>query len=129
MDRTLTEKDLICPQCGSQMTEIGQDVIRRLKIVPAKFVVVETHIHRYACGNCQQNEGNTPVVSAKDDPAVIPGGNATAEAIAYLATEKFVMHFPLYRMEQQFRASGVPLSRQTMSNWLLKSSELWLEPL
>lgn len=129
VDRTLPEEELICPQCGTQMTEIGQDVIRRLKIVPAKFVVVETHIHRYACGNCQQNEGNTPVVSAKDDPAVIPGGNATAEAVAYLATEKFVMHSPLYRMEQQFKTSGVPLSRQTMSNWLLKSSELWLEPL
>ena len=129
VERTLSDEELVCPQCGNQMTEIGQDVIRRLKIVPAKFVVVETHIHRYACGNCQQNAENTPVVSAKDDPPVIPGGNATPEAVAYLATEKFVMHSPLYRMEQQFKSSGIPLSRQTMSNWLLKSSELWLEPL
>lgn len=52
VERTLSDEELVCPQCGSQMTEIGQDVIRRLKIVSAKFVVAETHIHRYTCGNC-----------------------------------------------------------------------------
>jgi len=128
-ERILSGDDLLCPQCGEQMKDIGRDVIRRLKVVPAKFVIVETHIHRYACESCQKNGTSTPVVSAKADPAVVPGGCATPEAVAYLATEKFVMHSPLYRMEQHFKLAGIPLSRQTMSNWLLKSSKLWLEPL
>nr|WP_242981392.1 IS66 family transposase [Ruminiclostridium sufflavum] len=33
------------------------------------------------------------------------------------------MRAPLYRQEQDFRRYGICLSRQTMSNWLLKCSE------
>ena len=129
VDKTLPEEERVCPQCGEQMEDIGQDVIRKLKIIPARVVVVETHIHRYACANCQKNADSTPVISAKVAPAVIPGSNATPEAISYLAVEKFVMYSPLYRMEQQFNRIGVPLSRQTMSNWLLKACSLWLKPI
>ena len=129
IDRVLSGDDLLCPRCGEEMTEIGTDKIRRLKIVPAKFVIVETTLHRYACKVCDKEDISTQIVSTKADPAVVPGGCATPEAVSYLAVEKFKMYTPLYRMEQQFKLAGVPLSRQTMSNWLLKASELWLEPL
>lgn len=127
--RDVSGEGKVCPECGNEMQYIGEDVIRRLKIVPAKFVVVETHLRRYACKKCQETGVSTPVVSGKADPAVIPGSNAEAEAIAYLAFEKFVMHSPLYRIEQHCKWIGIPLSRQTMSNWLLKAAELWLNPL
>ncbi len=38
------------------------------------------------------------------------------------------MGSPLYRQEQELKRQGIPLSRQTMSNWILKASELYLEP-
>ena len=49
--------------------------------------------------------------------------------MAYLAAQKFVMHSPLYRLQQEFERQGLKLSRQTMSNWLLSASEDWLEPI
>ena len=110
------------------MTEISKEVVRRLKIVPAKFVVVETHIYRYACKNCDRNNVSTPVLSASDDKPVIRGSIATPEAIAYIMTQKFMMYSPLYRMEQEFNRTGVPLSRQTMANWLIKATEVRLQP-
>ena len=42
--RDVPESERICDICGEQLERIGEDVIRRLKIVPAKYVVVETHI-------------------------------------------------------------------------------------
>ena len=36
-------------------------------------------------------------------------------------TQKYVMYSPI-RQEQEYSRAGVPLSRQTMSNWLLKAS-------
>ena len=54
---------------------------------------------------------------------------ASAEAVAYLATQKFVMYSPLYRLEQEFNRQGLKLSRQTMANWLLNTSEKWLQPI
>lgn len=44
-------------------------------------------------------------------------------------TQKFVMGVPLYRQEQEFNRNGIQLSRQTMSNWLIKATEDWLEPI
>lgn len=43
-------------------------------------------------------------------------------------TQKFVMGAPLYRQEQELKRQGIPLSRQTMSNWILKASQDYLEP-
>ena len=130
VEKRLEGNDLKCPNCGDEMEQIGETVVRRLKLIPAKAVITETHIFSYACKKCTVSEDEkTLVVSAKDDLPVIPGSNATAEAIAFLAEGKFVAYTPLYRMEQILKRRGIPLSRQTMSNWLLKACELWLEPI
>ena len=60
---------------------------------------------------------------------VIKGGFASPETIAHIAVQKFMMASPLYRQEQEWKQKGILLSRQTMSNWLLKASKGWLEPL
>jgi transposase len=39
------------------------------------------------------------------------------------------MGSPLYRQEQELNRSGIMLSRQTMSNWLIRVAEDWLEPI
>ena len=129
IEKNLPETERICDQCGAEMTEIGIDISRKVKLIPAKFVIEETRIHTYKCLECEKKDGYPKIVRAEEDKPVIPGGNATAEAIAYIAAEKYMMHSPLYRLEQQLNASGIPLSRQTMSNWLLKSTELYFEPM
>lgn len=126
--KTLTEEECVCPQCQGQMHDIGKDVTKRLKIIPARFVVEETHVHKYACKHCQEQGISTPIKSASAEPAVIKGSIATPEAIAHIMTQKFVMYSPLYRQEQEYGRAGVPLSRQTMSNWLLKAASLRLKP-
>jgi len=128
IDKTLTEDERVCPQCRGQMNDIGKDVSRRLKIIPARFVVEEQHMHKYACKHCQEHEMTTPIKVAAAEPAVIKGSIATPEAIAHIMTQKYVMYSPLYRQEQEYLRAGVPLSRQTMSNWLLKAASLWFKP-
>ena len=41
---------------------------------------------------------------------------------------KYVLALPLYRQEQELRRLGLPVSRQTMSNWVLTAGERWLLP-
>ena len=43
-------------------------------------------------------------------------------------TQKFAMGSPLYRQEQVLNRQGTHLSRQTISNWILKVSEIYLTP-
>ena len=39
------------------------------------------------------------------------------------------MGIPLYRQEQEWNRCGINLTRQTMSNWLIKATFDWLEPI
>lgn len=44
--------------------------------------------------------------------------------------QKYNLSMPLYRLEQNVRQQmGLNLSRQTMSNWLMKTAELYIEPM
>lgn len=128
VEHRLEDEDLVCPQCGDTMTEIGKEVVHKLKIKPVE-VVVEQHIYyTYACQNCNKEEIETPVVKAPREKNIIPGSFATSEAIAHIMVQKFVMGTPLYRQEQELNRQGIRLSRQTMSNWILKAAEDYLSP-
>ena len=128
VEHRLEGEDLVCPQCGDTMTEIGKEVVRTLEIIPAQMVVREDIYYTYACQNCNKEDIETPVVKAPREKNIIPGSFATPEAIAHIMTQKFVMGCPLYRQEQEINRKGIKLSRQTMSNWILKATEDYLAP-
>ena len=129
VEHELSEEQRKCPECGEEMEVIGKKVTKHLEIIPAKAVIREDVYFTYACRKCHENEAETPVVETPQPNPVIKGSFASAEAIAHLMTQKFVMHSPLYRQERELKQKGIELSRQTMSNWFITASRLWLEPL
>ena len=128
VEHRLPEDERICSACGSKLVEIGKEVRRSLMMKPAKFWVREDVYYTYACKNCEQETGEANIVKAARGPALLPGSFASAEAVAHIVIQKFVMYSPLYRLEQEFNRQGLRLSRQTMANWLLNISEKWLRP-
>ncbi len=42
--------------------------------------------------------------------------------------QKYSAALPLDRQERIFKDFGIELSKQNMANWIIKTSELWLEP-
>ena len=79
----------------------------------------------YACRHCEQNETNTPIVVAPKPNPALPGSLASASTIAYVIAEKYVKGVPLHRQEQTWKQMGVEISRQTMANWIIQSSDRW----
>lgn len=122
VEHRLPENELTCSACGSKLVEIGKEVRRSLMMKPAKFWVREDVYYTYACKNCEQETGEANIAKTVKEPALLPGSFASAEAVAYLAAQKFAMYSPLYRLEQEFNRQGLRLSRQTMANWLLNIS-------
>ncbi|MBR6413575.1 MAG: transposase, partial [Oscillospiraceae bacterium] len=108
---------------------IGTEVRETLKIIPAKVILHRDIYVTYSCGNCKKNDIAVPVVETPKESALISGSCASAEAVAHIAVQKYVMGSPLYRQEQEWNRQGVMLSRQTMSNWLLRSADDWLAPI
>lgn len=127
-EHRLNEEELVCPACGDTMVEIGKEVRRRLKIVPAQVLILEDWYYTYACQRCSKGNTETPIAKVAKEPNFIPGSFATPETVAHLMTQKFVMGSPLYRQEQEMKRQGIPLSRQTMSNWILRAAEDYLTP-
>ena len=126
-DLPADQKD--CPDCGNEMHVMGRKTREELKFIPAKAVIVRHEAMTYACRCCEKHSDRVPVLKANMPAPVIRGSFASPEAIAHIACEKFVMASPLYRQEADWKRKGIPLSRQTMSNWLIRATNDWLQPI
>jgi len=129
VEHHLTEEEQICPECGEHMHVMGHETRRELVIIPAQVKIREHVSDVCACRNCEKNACGVPIVKAPVDEPVIKGSFASPESVAHIMCQKFVMGAPLYRQEQDWNRQGIMLSRQTMSNWMLRAAEDWLEPI
>ena len=129
VEHGLPEEDLACPQCGSQMAVIGKEIRESLVFKPAEAYLRQDVYYTYACQRCNKEDISTPVVKTPKEPSIIPGSYASAEAVAYIAVQKFVMCAPLYRQELDWNRKNVMISRQTMANWLIRCAKDWFVPI
>ena len=129
IEHKLPKNQEACPACGNKLHVMGKEIRRELKLIPAQAVIVEHIDYVYACRECEANALSVPIVKAPIDSPVIKGSFASAEAVAHIMTQKFVNALPLYRQEQDLYRMGITLSRQTMSNWLLRCAQDWLKPI
>jgi transposase len=129
VEHDLPKSEQLCPECGGELHVMGRNSRQELVIIPAQ-VKIRKHVCKvYACRDCEKDECGVPIVKSPMNDPVIKGSFASPEAIAQIMTQKFVMGAPLYRQEQELQRNGIKLSRQTMSNWLLRATEDWLEPI
>jgi transposase len=125
----LPEEEQVCSTCDGTLHEMGHDSRRELTIIPAQVKVTEHRRSVYSCRNCEKNNDNAVILKAAMPKPVIVGSLASPSAVAHIMTQKYVMHAPLYRQEQDWKRQGVILSRQTMANWVIRCAEDWLQPI
>ena len=111
------------------MKVIGKKVTKHLELIPSQVRIREDIYYTYACKKCHEKDADTPIVETPHPNPVIKGSFASSQAIAHLMTQKFVMHSPLYRHEQELKRKGIELSRLTMSIRFITASRLLSEPL
>lgn len=129
IEHRLPNEEQDCPECGHSLHIMGKEIREELKLIPAKAVILRHVRYTYACRDCEKNNITVPLIKAPVPKPVIKGSFASPEAVAHIITQKFVMATPLYRQEQEWNRQGIMLSRQTMSNWLIRCAEDWLEPI
>ena len=122
-----------CPECGSHLKEIGKKVVREeIEYVPAKLKIRAYIKLVYKCTKCggkdSQKETSTFV-----EPKLLNPLLAHSFVSPSLATEviyqKYYLGTPLYRQEKMWDEKGLVLPRSMSSNWMIKLSEYYLEPL
>lgn len=124
IEHRIPEAERVCSACGNHMHEMSTQVREELIIIPAQ-VKVNRHVrYVYGCRHCEKNEINTPIVTAPAPKALIPKSLASASAVAYIMSQKYVEAMPLYRIEKHFERLGIELPRQILSNWVVKGGEM-----
>ena len=97
-----------CPECGTPIQQSGEAGRWR---------------------QCEKEEACVPMKKSTVPSALLPGsGIVSASLLVQIMHSKYVLALPLYRQEQELRRLGLPVSRQTMSNWVLTAGERWLLP-
>jgi len=98
----IPENERKCPECGETMNEFGADTRDEIKIIPAKVIHVQHKSKVYKCERCSDFSHKTPIVKAPMPESVIKGSAASASAVAFIITQKYLMHLPFYRLERIF---------------------------
>ncbi len=127
----LPEEEQICPECGGPLHACGHTVLRReLVYIPARYKVLEHVQTAYSCRRCEQANDHVPMKKSLVPAALLPGsGVVSPSLLVHILNSKYVLALPLYRQEQEFQRMGVPISRQTMANWIVAAHQRWFADL
>ena len=98
--------------------ELPEDIVNQIEHRPAEYYVKEYHVHVY----CAKDDSSR-VVRADAPKKLFGKGLASPTMVAGVANAKYTNGVPLYRIEQEFERNNVPVSRQTMANWIVMASE------
>lgn len=116
------EPDANCPDCGSSMKRIGEDIAEMLEYVPARFTVIRHVRPKLACTCCER------IVQVPAPSRPIDRGIPGPGLLAHVLVSKYADHLPLYRQAGIYAREGVELERSTLADWVGSAARL-LEPL
>ena len=119
----LPEAERHCPQDGTALEPIGEEVSEQLDVIPATVQVLRHIRLKYACPCCR-----THVVTASMPAQPIPKSLASPGTLAHVAVSKYQDALPLYRQEQIFKRLGLELPRVTLAGWMIRAGAL-IQPL
>lgn len=117
IEYTLPESELICPNCNTPLKKMSEESRETIKLYKKVIRSLEKRFI-YSCPKCNL------VVKADMPKLPIEGSLASSSTLAQVIVDKYANGIPLYRQSADYTRIGLSLSRQTLSNWMLKSSDL-----
>lgn len=120
IDFRLSKEEQIWPECGEKLTEVRKTIRRELIVIPAQVKVREYIDAVYACRNCQKNGIENPMHTGSSPKPLLENSLASASFVSDIMKKKFVDGVPIYRQEAELKRKGIRLTRQTMSNWVIR---------
>lgn len=124
----MNDDELVCEVCGEPLTEMKKEIRKELVIIPAEAKIIEHVTYSYSCRNCDKNGTEGFIKEAPHPKALIPKAFVSPSSLAYIINQKYTLALPLYRQEQEFKRLGFEISRQNLSNWIIKGAAI-LKPL
>jgi len=110
----IPEEEKICAKTGQPLVKIGEEITSKLAHKPGSYYIKEFIRPKYALP-----EGEGIHIQELPD-SIIPKCRADESLLADILVKKFGDHLPLYRICEIFSRDGIGISRQLLSQWVLK---------
>lgn len=118
IEHTLSDEEL-AEHFPEGYRRLPDEVYKKLELIPAVFEVHEHHIAVY-------KGKNGKIVKAEHPKEMLNGSIATPSLVSAVIHGKYTNAVPLYRQEQEFARNDVNISRQTMANWVITTTERYI---
>lgn len=126
----LSEEQKICPTCGVPMKRIGKKFVKtEMILIPQQVKILRYYTYTYACPSCEKDTGVATILGAAVPPSLMKHSLASPSTVADVMTKKYVDGLPLARQEKIWKRCGVELSRSTLANWIIQTTQGWLKSL
>jgi transposase len=126
IEYTIPESEAVCPVHKTPLHIMKKEIHRRLEIIPAQAKVIEEVQYSYVCRDCERNDIEATIIRAPMPLPLLHGSFASAGAVAFIMVQKYMYAMPLYRLSEALKYDNIILSRQTMCNWVLECTALYL---
>lgn len=120
----LKEEEKICPITNKPLVKIGEEISQKLAFRPGSYFIKESVRPKYAT----PKGGNETILIANLPDSIIPRCKADETLLADILVKKFSDHLPLYRQSEILSRDSIHISRQVLSNWVVKCGQA-LKPL
>ena len=129
IDHTIDVDETYIDENGLVYARIEDRIVDKLGYKPAEFYVERHKFPKYKLVSHEAEGGDKEknIItkwSHKDTDCMM----ASMGTVAHVVVSKYDDQLPLYRQEEMFKRINLDITRQTLSSWLMKSSNL-LEPL
>ena len=108
-----------CPDCGSILKKIGENIRKELVYHSARYKVIEHIRYVYTCDRYERDSSKSKIFKTDMKEPVIYKSFASPSLLSYIIDNKFNKALPLYRQKVMFNQAGLKLSRQTMVNFII----------
>lgn len=120
----LPEKDKVCPETGVALVKIGEEVSSKLAHKPGSYFIKQIVRPKYA----HPNKSEEGIKTANLPEVFLDRCQADTSLLADILVKKFGDHLPLYRQAEIMAREGIHISRQILSQWVLRAGKA-LKPL
>lgn len=109
--------DKTCSKCDTKLVSVGSKTRETIEVIKKVVKNLEKSL-TYKCPKCDTfYNGEMPKLP-------IEKSIATPSLLSQVIVDKMANGIPLYRQSEDYKRIGANLSRQVLSNWMIKSSHL-----
>jgi len=125
----LTDEELICPKCKSDITDMKTIVRSEIEVIPAQYKVTEHRTKVYSCRTCDKAGTEGTIITAPSPKGMFRNSLASPSLVSDIMWKKYGLAQPLYRQSKELSRIGLNLSRGTLANWVINGSFMYLRPI